>query len=60
MEVSINSENSTLRDEVSQFNVEFESFISDVDQTQTDSFLISDFKSKLGDIERRLNALPEV
>jgi len=60
LEVSINSENSTLRDEVSQFNVEFESFISDVDQTQTDSFLISDFKSKLGDIERRLNALPEV
>lgn len=60
LEMSIDSENSTLRDEVCQFNVEFESFLSDADQTQTDSFLIGDFKSKLGDIERRLNSLPEV
>lgn len=52
--------NSTIREEVSQFNVEFESFLSEADQTHTDSFLISDFKAKLGDIEKRLNALPEV
>ncbi len=41
LETSMDSDSTTLRDELSQFNVEFESFVSENDQTHSDSFLIS-------------------
>lgn len=59
LENSTVSESSTLMHEVSQFNVELESFLSEADQSHSDTILIDDFKAKLNDIESRLNALPE-
>lgn len=53
------SDTSTLMHEVGQFNVDFESFLTDPDQSHSDTLLIDDFKAKLTDIEQRLNTLPE-